>query len=100
MIVKFEKKDKWMCVFLTGSIYEEEAESIRDAVSRHIDKREISFLLDFSDVEFICDAGIAVLISIQQRAVKKGGRTVITGLSEHMRNRFELNRLDRLFEIR
>ena len=43
---------------------------------------------------------IGMLISIQQLAVKKGGSIIITGLTEHMRIRFELNRLDRIFELR
>lgn len=92
--------DNQIQAVLMGSIYEAEANAIRDALISHIDAERTTFLLDFSDVDIINSEGIGSLVMIQQQAVKKGGSVIITGLTEYLRTRFELNQLDKIFEIR
>ena len=86
-------------VVLSGSIAEEDAIALQENLISHINAERSRFIIDFSDVDFICGDGIGILFSIRQRVYKKGGSVAITGLMGNLRTRFELNRMDRFFEI-
>ena len=92
--------DNQVQVILSGSIGEEDALALRDNLIIHIDAERSRIIIDFTNADNISGDGIGMLVSIQQRAVKKGGCVIITGLTEHLRSRFELNRLDKIFELR
>lgn len=63
----------------------------------HADTREIRVALD--DVDFMDSSGIATLVEGLQWARLTGGRFVLSGLSENVRDVFELAKLDTVFDI-
>ena len=87
-------------VVMSGSIFAEDAAVMRDTLISNIDAARTDVLLDFSQVDHICNDGIGVLVSLQKRAAAKGGRLAVTNLTGAVKNSFELLRLDRIFELR
>ncbi|MFQ5344579.1 MAG: STAS domain-containing protein [Mariprofundus sp.] len=63
----------------------------------HADTREIRVALDH--VDFMDSSGIATLVEGLQWARLTGGRFVLSGLSENVRDVFELAKLDTVFDI-
>ena len=59
--------------------------------------REIRFALEHAD--FMDSSGIATLVEGLQWARLTGGHFVLSGLSENVRDVFELAKLDTVFEI-
>lgn len=55
--------------------------------------------VDLREVGFIDSSGIATLVEGLKWARESGGRFVLTGLSEKVRDVFELAKLDTVFEI-
>lgn len=100
MNIEITVVDNQVKVILSGNIGEEDTLALREILISHIDAERSRFIIDVSAVEDISSDGIGILVSIQKRAVKKGGNIIITGLTENMRTRFELNLLDKIFGIR
>ena len=50
-------------------------------------------LLDFNDVDYINSTGLALIVGLLARARVAGRRLLVTGLSEHYRQIFEITRL-------
>ncbi|MDX8405991.1 MAG: STAS domain-containing protein [Mariprofundus sp.] len=59
--------------------------------------KEIRVVLDH--VDFMDSSGIATLVEGLQWARMTGGRFILSGLSENVRDVFELAKLDSVFEI-
>jgi len=61
------------------------------------DAREVRVLLD--DVEFMDSSGIATLVEGLQWSRTSGGRFILAGLHENVRDVLELAKLDTVFDI-
>ncbi len=70
-------------------------EQLKPMLSSNVN--EIHVALD--GVDFMDSSGIATLVEGLQWARLTGGRFVLSGLSENVRDVFELSKLDTLFEI-
>jgi len=55
--------------------------------------------IDLSGVNFMDSAGIATLVEGLQWSRNSGGRFVLSGLTENVRDVFSLSKLDTVFEI-
>ncbi|MDQ6993818.1 MAG: STAS domain-containing protein [Mariprofundus sp.] len=60
-------------------------------------QKRIHILLN--DVDFMDSSGIATLVEGLQWARQSGGRFVLSGLSDNVRDIFELSKLDTIFDI-
>ena len=67
-------------VCLQGSIYVEESVEIMRKFIHLIEEGYISFLVDFSEVDYIDSAGIGILTAINNRVRKRDGGLVLKGL--------------------
>lgn len=83
-------------------IGEREATVVANAVNakvRDLGTRASCLVLDFSDVQFISSLGLGMCIDVRNTADSYGASTRIVGLSDHLRELFEMMRLNRLFAI-
>ena len=99
MIQEVTVTPKQLQVVLSGSIYVEEAKAIRESLIGYIDRGHQSISMDLSKVDYIDGTGLGTLVSINKRAMEKGGNVKIKGLQGIVKDLFELTRLNKVFEI-
>lgn len=83
-------------------IGEREATIVANAVNAQLKqcgKKVKSLVLDFSEVQFISSLGLGMCIDVRNTAEQNNGSTSIVGLTSHLKELFEMMRLDRLFTI-
>lgn len=83
-------------------IGEREATVVANALNAQIkqyDNKVTSLVLDFSAVQFISSLGLGMCIDVRNTAEQCNAKTVIVGLTNHLKELFEMMRLDRLFKI-
>ena len=99
MISQIQIVNNQLQVTLQGSIYAEDAATLRKTLLGYVEKGHYSFLIDFSAVDYIDSSGLGTLVAIQHRALRHGGGVAITGLTGLVKAQFELTRLTRVFEM-
>ena len=83
-------------------IGEREATVVANAVNAQLKqygKKVTSLILDFSEVQFISSLGLGMCIDVRNTAEQSNASTSIIGLTCHLKELFEMMRLDRLFTI-
>ncbi len=76
-----------------------EAAELREKAYELIDQGSRSFMMDFSNCEFIDSSGLGVLVSIYKRCAEKGGTVRILHMKPQVMKIFQLTRLDKVFDI-
>lgn len=66
----------------------------------HFDKIQNSITIDMSELEFICSAGIGMLVMTFSRLKALGKEMHLTNLNAHISNVFKVSNLDKIFSIR
>jgi anti-anti-sigma factor len=83
-------------------IGEREATIVANAVNAKIKEfgsKLTSLVLDFTDVQFVSSLGLGMCIDVRNTAENCNAETAIVGLTTHLKELFEMMRLDRLFTI-
>jgi anti-anti-sigma factor len=83
-------------------IGEREATVVANAVNAQLKqhgKKIQSLVIDFSDVQFVSSLGLGMCIDVRNTAEQSNASTTIVGLTSHLKELFEMMRLDRLFTI-
>ncbi len=99
VIHRAEITDTQVQVFLTGSIYSEEARQIQEKALRFIEHGHKTFSFDLSEVDYIDSSGLGVFVSINKQALKKGGSMKISGTQGLVKEIFEMTRLTKVLGI-
>ena len=73
--------------------------ALRDALAVAFAKKQATVVVDLSGVTYMDSSGIATLVVAHGAARKTGGRLVLAGLSERVREVFKLARLESVFEL-
>lgn len=84
---------------IKGDIDMHESPHLKQTFEPLIAKKLPRILVDFSGVPYIDSSGLAVFIEAMQRVQAYGGKFILYGLRENVRNIFELARLDQIFRI-
>ena len=83
-------------------IGEREAAIIANSVNNKLNEcgpKVKNLVLDFSEVQFISSLGLGMCIDVRNTAEQMQASTSIIGLTCHLKELFEMMRLDRLFTI-
>ncbi len=83
-------------------IGEREASIVANAINGKLKEygaKVNNLVLDFSEIQFISSLGLGMCIDVRNTAENCNAQTAIVGLTNHLKELFELMRLDRLFEI-
>ena len=99
--ITFSNGTMYACV-VGPRIGEREATVVANAVNAKLQqygKKVVSLVLDFSEVQFISSLGLGMCIDVRNTAEQSNAKTSIVGLTAHLKELFEMMRLDRLFTI-
>ena len=86
-------------VFLKGSICEKNSLRIEDSLSTIITNGEKTIVIDLSQVNYIDDSLIAILLASHIKASENECKISLSGLAGNVKEWFELTRLDKVFDI-
>jgi len=83
-------------VFLRGSFDASKAEEVKEVLTR-VDK---SVSVDMSGLDFICSAGVGLMVMTYRKLKEKGEDICLVNLNEHISKVFKLSLLDKVFTIK
>jgi anti-sigma B factor antagonist len=72
---------------------------MREAILSGVSRKNPRVIVDLSGVSYMDSSGIATLVEALQLTRKHSGSLVIAGLSERVREVFELARLESVFQL-
>lgn len=56
-------------------------------------------IVDMKDLQYVSSAGLGVLLAAQKRLSQKGHKLRLSNMSKHVRDIFQITRLETIFEI-
>lgn len=92
--IKIEEEAKTL--FISGQFDHSKVVEAKD----HFDKIQDTITIDMSELEFICSAGIGMLVMTFSRLKALGKEMHLSNLNTHIRNVFKVSNLDKVFSIR
>jgi len=99
-IIQTKQDGDGVCLALKGVVNIQTAVDFRRQLKPLLDNAKQSIHIDLSDVKFIDSAGLATLVEgLQWSRAAEGRHFVLSGLSDGVRDIFELAKLDTVFEI-
>ena len=93
------RQDRSNVLPLQGEIDLHVSPSVTASLNAMIEKKPERLVVDLSSVTYIDSAGLAALIGAMQRVEGYGGKFLLAGLQETMREIFQSSRLDQVFQI-
>jgi anti-sigma B factor antagonist len=82
-------------LFLSGNFDTQRAEEVKEV----LEKVDSSITIDMSDLDFICSAGIGVMILAYRKLKEQGKDICLINLNEHIKKVFKVSLLDKVFNI-
>ncbi len=99
-VSQIEQGEGAVRVKLDGVVNIQTAVGLRRQLKPMLSKKNSNIHIDLSGVGFIDSAGLATLVEgLQWSRAAEGRRFVLSGLSDNVRDIFELAKLDAVFEI-
>ncbi|WP_371378712.1 STAS domain-containing protein [Sporomusa aerivorans] len=86
-------------VDLSGGMYVEGAEILREKLIKYMEEGQKHFVIRMAQVDYIDSSGLGVLVSIHKRTRQSNGSLAISGANGFVKELFELTRLDRVFSM-
>ena len=100
MILKVTAAPKQLEVILSGHLYPDKINLLRESVLEYIDKGHRLITINLAGVEYIDCKGLGVLEFLYKKALEKDGRLEIKGLQGSVKELFSLTHLDKRMEIK
>jgi len=97
--IKEEKDNNTLICDIEGDIDINTSVQLRKVFDGFIKNNEKKVLVEFSSVNYVDSSGLATLIEMFQRMKKIGGQLRFSGMSQKVRNAFEITKLHKLFDI-
>jgi anti-sigma B factor antagonist len=98
--VQSRKEGDATVVAVSGEVDLYSSPKMRDAVINSVSKKSPHVVVDLSGVSYMDSSGIATLVEALQATKRVKGRLVLAGLTERVREVFELARLESVFELK
>ncbi|MGC9454493.1 MAG: STAS domain-containing protein [Phycisphaerae bacterium] len=86
-------------VQVVGDIDLNRSPALQDALLKLLDENPSTVVIDLGGVGYMDSSGVASLVKLLSRVRKKGVSLKLAGLTDRVRNIFEITRLDSVFEI-
>lgn len=86
-------------VHLCGSATMERCDELTARLSDAAQGRPALIVLDLGDLDFICSLGLGSIVAVYLRAMKHGGRVVVSRPAPAIREMLELTRLSHLLAV-
>lgn len=91
--------DGLVIIKVEGSLITEHIKQFEKEISSAFEKKN-NVIIDFSDLSFICSAGLSLLIASHKKAEPKNLKLVVAGCSEDIITLFKLTELDQHLNIK
>ncbi len=88
-----------VCV-LRGRLDTPSSQDVLNAVQPLLEQADKEIIIDCRDLEYISSSGLRILLTLRKESGRKGGRLVVTGMREPIRQVFLMTGFYNLFEIR
>lgn len=99
MNIHHSTRDRVTVIAPSGRIDTTTSAALDDAVRSTVDGGARDLLVDFADVEYISSAGLRVFLVLARRMRDLGGRLVLCGMGQPVRQVFQLAGFLPLFTI-
>ena len=97
--IKVEHADKEVALNVYGDVTIQTSSELRNTLKPLFTSDAKRISVQLGGVEFMDSSGIATLVEGLQWSQASGGRFVLLGLTDTVRDVFELAKLDTIFEI-
>ncbi len=94
-----ENSEKKALVSFAGELDTAAVKNLNTALEPLLADAGKEITLDFNGLEYISSAGMRVLLALNKSAVEKGGKVIIIGMKEDIKQIFQLTGFDNIFEI-
>jgi stage II sporulation protein AA (anti-sigma F factor antagonist) len=100
MILKFDRNEDKMIVYLIGELDHHSAEEVRNKIDDRIEREKIAkLIMNFSGVTFMDSSGIGVVIGRFKKLSLKNGVVSIAEVNDNVRRVFELSGMFKIIKI-
>ncbi|MDX8388794.1 MAG: STAS domain-containing protein [Ghiorsea sp.] len=97
--IETSKENGKVLLEVSGDVTIQTSTQLRNDLKPHFDNKVGCIHVRLSGVEFMDSSGIATLVEGLQWSKKTEGKFILSGLTETVRDVFELAKLDTVFEI-
>lgn len=97
--IQLQSDNEMAHVIVRGKVDIHSSPKLRQALKPLLTAERTAVFVDLNQVSFMDSSGIATLVEGLQWSREHGGRFVLSGLSDSVRDIFALARLDTVFEI-
>lgn len=84
---------------LKDKIYQDEVSQFKELIESFIAAKTIDFIVDLSELTYICSAGIANLINCYRTVRREGGTIIYVNPNEKIKEVFSICKLDQILQI-
>ncbi len=92
--------EKGICLIkLKDKIYQDEVPQFKELIDKFLAAKTIDFIVDLSELIYICSAGIANLINCYRAVRRDGGSIIYVNPNEKIAEVFSICKLDQILQI-
>mgnify|MGYP000465144414 CR=1 FL=1 len=95
MEIKFETKDKIKIIRLIGDLDGNSVTEVREEIISHIDDNS-KLVIDMRECEYVSSAGLRLLLIIAKKVKAVGGKGVLAGLVDEVKDVMEITGFDHM----
>nr|WP_249310342.1 anti-sigma F factor antagonist [Bacillus sp. FJAT-49736] len=100
MTIDLEVKHDVLCVRLDGELDHHTAESLREEVTKAIDKHNIlHIVLNLEHLSFMDSSGLGVILGRYKQVKQKNGEMVVCAISSPVKRLFEMSGLFKIIRL-
>jgi anti-sigma B factor antagonist len=99
MEIQTKQNDTCVTLTLSGRFDASVAGSIKETISELIDRDNIHYVIDLSDVSYMDSGGLGSLVASLRRVREREGDIKLSAPNCNVRKVFELTRTHRIFEF-
>ncbi|MGQ9629662.1 MAG: STAS domain-containing protein [bacterium] len=97
--IKVERRDNAVVLLMSGSVDIQGSNRMSEVVDMEIARGNLNIIMDFKGVMYMDSTGIGVLVSKLNRIKGGGGRLIIIGINDEIRELLKIVRLEKIFEM-
>lgn len=84
---------------IKDKMYQDEAVEFKEYMQKFIDEKIIDFIIDLSELTYICSSGIANLLNYYRAVRREGGTIIYVNPNEKIREIFSMCKLDQILQL-
>jgi len=84
---------------IKDKMYQDEAVEFKEYMQKFIDEKVIDFIIDLSELTYICSSGIANLLNYYRAVRREGGTIIYVNPNEKIREIFSMCKLDQILQL-